>query len=229
MNENLLRDHLFLDGYGASQSDAENIPKMCDLLQQVNAEAFRGIGKLRIIPVLGDEKPRNNGLSGIILAPGGHFTCHTFSHRGIYFADLYAPRSHHNDAESLLRKIFDAAYIRQCRADIGPGFGRHVVVKIPPQIPTTACWLIESIVSSIHMTRLCQRMVYSQLDDVDILQPITESHIAIHNAGNQAVLDVFSCKDFSVDELLKALSNFGIEPFEMTSVSRGIELEDKIL
>lgn len=69
MSEQLLQGHLFLDGYGASQTDAESVPAMQNLLQQVNAEAFRGIGKLRIIPVLGDEKPRNNGLSGIILAP----------------------------------------------------------------------------------------------------------------------------------------------------------------
>lgn len=129
----------------------------------------------------------------------------------------------------MLQKTISATHLRHCCSDLGPGFGRHAVLTIPRQVPSAARELIESIVSSIHMTRLRRRMVYTRADDVDILQPITESHIAIHNAGDRAMLDVFSCKDFSVDELLKTLNNFGIKPFEMTTVSRGVELEDKIL
>lgn len=224
----ILSQHLLLDCYGASCSDSESVRLMWGLLEAVNRTVFSAVGIPSLITVLGNEKPVNNGLSGIILAPDGHFTCHTFSRRGVTFVDAYAAEEKYDCSKipAIIEHYLPPKYSLRCSEDLGKGFGRHVILRIPPQPPAEALRLIDSIVDGIHMTRLAQRIVYvdpSGAGISDILQPITESHIALHSDGT---LDVFSCKDFSVDDLMRTLESFDIHPETAITVSRGFNMNN---
>lgn len=226
MKTELFRNRLLVDGYGSPQSIVESHSVMQKLLQEVNEIVFGGRGIIRIIPVFEEANPRNNGLSGIILAPGGHFTCHTFSHRGVFFIDVVAMQVLNRDALlHIISKRLKPSRIVLCERDLGSGFGRHVILRIPSQDFVIANALIDKIVAAIQMTPLCTRMSIMQPEKCDVLQPITESHIGFHDG----ILDVFSCKDFSVDSLISALDSFDIRPSKMLTVSRGFDMDDKIL
>ena len=227
----LLRDHLFLDGYDSPRIIAEDVVIMEKLLRRVNEMMFQSSGVTCIVPVLGDEKPRNNGVSGIVLAAGGHFTCHTFSQRGIFFADAASIFDLNlSYAKDLLEDLLQPQRLASCTKDTGTvGFGKHLVLHIPSQTIRESNRLISAIVSAIHMTNLCGRMQCLNRGNISILQPITESHISIHNVGPDAVLDVFSCKYFHTDDVLQVLHRFGINPHQITEVSRGVNMTDKTL
>ena len=226
-----LRDHLFLDGYGSPRAIAEDVAVMETLLCRVNEVMFQNSGVTCIVPVLGDKKPRNNGVSGIVLAAGGHFTCHTFSQRDIFFADAaFAFDLRPNYVENLLKELMKPQALMPCAKDISTvGFGKHLVLHIPSQTLEESNRLISAIVSAIHMTNLCGRMQCLTQGSISILQPITESHIAIHNIGPDAVLDVFSCKYFHTEDVMQVLHQFGIVSGRITEVSRGVNMKDKTL
>lgn len=230
----LFRDHVFLDGYDSPIAIAEDTAVMETLLCQVNEMMFQGTGATRIVPVLGDKKPRNNGVSGIVLAAGGHFTCHTFSQRGIFFADAASIFDLNPDyVKDLLDEMLRPQRLISCTKDTGAvGFGKHLVLYIPSQTVRESNRLISAIVSAIHMTNLCGRMQCLNRGNISILQPITESHVSIHNVGPNAVLDVFSCKYFHTEDVMQVLHQRGItwsQISTVTEVTRGIDMEDKTL
>lgn len=227
MKPNWLRNHQFMDGYGADRSVMEDATTMSALLERVNRELFKGWGSTTIVPVFNTERPRNNGVSGIILGRGGHFTCHTFSERGVLFADAYSATCQTTSIPDIVDHYFQPNYLQQCEQDLGPGFGRHVILQIPSPPRSLEEVLIDHILEAIKMTRLCRKMFY--WSGLDLLQPITKSHIALHYGEHETMLNVFSCKDFSVEKLLSVLYQYNIQPIEMATVSRGIDMEDKIL
>ena len=90
----MLFNHRCFDLYNAGEGDLESLPKMLSLLTEVNQRFFGRRGNIEIIPVLDRNapKPINNGISGIVLAKAGHFTCHTFSQRDVAFVDYFSAR-----------------------------------------------------------------------------------------------------------------------------------------
>lgn len=223
-----LSSHIFLDGYGSDADAMENTSVMSVLLRRINEALFGNRGCIKIAPVFNDEKPRNNGISGMILARDEHFTCHTFSQRGVFFADVCTASDRRESfIPLLLEESFHPDYTQLCERDLGPGFGRQVVMRLPSLLKNVANRLLDEILDAIQMTRLCRRMSYC--DGADLLQPITESHVALHCNEHSATLDVFSCKDFSVEKLLSVLDRFNVQPIMMVTVSRGVDMTDKIL
>lgn len=226
-----LLNHLFLDGYGSPQKLAEDAVAMTHFLQDIKDSMFHGSGEMRIVPIIGGTKPQNDGVSGIVLASGGHFTCHTFSQRGIFFADAISIRRFEREPiKAVTEEHLRPQTLKLCQADSdAPGFGRHLILHIPRRTPAESHEIISAIVSAIHMTNLCERMEIVKPENFSIIQPITESHISLHSVGPNAILDVFSCKDFSPDDVLRTLHEFGIAPLQMSSVGRGLDLKDKTL
>lgn len=223
-------NHLFWDGYNVSQTRAEDVSVMLDLLTDVNEIVFGDAGETMIIPVFTTEKPINDGVSGLILAEGGHFTCHTFSRRGVAFIDLYAAWCYDEDLiEGLVYQHLGPVYVQHCGESTREGFGRHAVLRIPAQTMEVSEQLVENLVTGIGMTKLARSMTSASAEGCDVIQPITESHIALHNYAEGAMLDVFSCKDFSTEALMSVLADFDILPSEMAMISRGTDMTNKQL
>lgn len=230
MKLNLMRSHLFLDGYDTPAAIAEDTDVMANLLREINVIMFHGSGTIQIIPVLGDKKPRNNGISGVILTSGGHFTCHTFSRRGVFFADAFPVyRQTRSEIKDQIISTFQPHYTQSRQNDYGNGFGRHVVLRLPER--PAAFWepLIQDVMAAIGMHALGCIMTDGNKHSFSLIRPIQESHISVHVKGGVAYLDVFSCREFSTDDLLKVLVTAEIYPTEMLNVTRGVKMIDKVL
>ena len=230
MKLNLMQRHLFLDGYETPLAVAEDVEIMGRLLQEINTFMFHGTGAIQTIPVLDGKKPRNNGVSGVILASGGHFTCHTFSKRGVFFADAFPVyRQTRGEIKAQIISAFHPHHIQHRQNDYGNGFGRHVVLRLPERPAVFWTPMLDTIMTAINMTPLGFAMSDTDEHSFSLIRPIQESHISVHVKDGVAALDVFSCKDFSTDDLLKTLAAADLYPTEMISVTRGVKMIDKVL
>lgn len=234
----MLFNHRCFDLYNAGEGDLESLPKMLSLLTEVNQRFFGRRGNIEIIPVLDRNapKPINNGISGIVLAKAGHFTCHTFSQRDVAFVDYFSARDDlitdeaASEIEALLSELYPSARIVPCTENLGAGFGRQVMIESKMSLcPKRACAMIQVIMREIGMHELsASKMVFGE-GYYDIIQPITESHISIHQIeDNTLYIDVFSCRDFSMESLVGVLDQY-LPGYGYRSITRGFELADKTL
>lgn len=234
----MLFNHKCFDLYGAGREDLESIPKMLSLLSEIQRRFFASRGSTEIIPLLDRNapKPINNGISGIVLTKAGHFTCHTFSMRDVAFIDLFSAHEDFtqdkisDEIEALLIDLYPSARIVPCTENLGAGFGRHVMIE--SRIPLgheQGYEMVRAIMHTINMHDLSACKIEVGEDYYDLLQPITESHISIHRtADNKLYIDVFSCRDFSIESLNKVIDKH-LSGYAYFSVTRGFELTDKTL
>lgn len=151
------------------------------------------------------------GVSGVILAPHFHFTCHTFTRQGTAYVDAcgFKNPNYIEHMVSLISQSYQASKVIQHSVDEDNScgnFGRHLVYLLPRPTFAEACQIVTDIVSAIDMHKLAEMVTLERArDDYDILQPIVESHIAAHTVGDQLALDVFSCKYFDDTKLATLL------------------------
>ena len=236
---NLASAHWIIDLYGISQTVAEDPIRIGDFLSLVNARMFDYQGIVQLTPVLGDTaKPQNNGVSGLILFNGGHLTLHTFSQRKVAFMD-WCETGPAGTADIERRKaILDSlteAEIRYercvwCRDNEAEGFGCHFMAEMQYLPLNLATKVIVDVMDAIKMTELARPIITLKGDNYSIIQPITESHIAIHAQKKGATLfDIFSCKNFDVDKVKQVFSMHNLSLGEECIVARGIYMQDKTL
>lgn len=164
----------------------------------------------RVIPCQSLPDP---GVSGIILAQNFHFTCHTFSRRGAIYLDVFGVSNakYEKKITQLIKEEFmpDRIVSHSPECFAAGNFGRHLIFSLPPIDFTTAYHKVKEIVGAIDMHCLAPVMFLgSSRMDYDILQPIVESHIAIHTNRRRTKVDVFSCKYFDETRALALFSDF---------------------
>lgn len=223
--------HQMVDLYGVDPSRSENVQNVYELLSWINHEAFSDCGIIQLIPVVDKTESLNNGISGIINAPFGHFTIHTFSQRGVAFVDLFG--------EALERELTIISAIKHSmpyassnqrqeeRKEEEYNFGKHLVLRCDYIPLITAVRLIDQIISTIKMTPLGRaNVILNRENDYDLIRPITESHIAFHSPGNYRTwIDIFSCKAFDSHDILKLFNEiWSIRPQAAYQVSRGTRM-----
>lgn len=223
-----------VDFYGIRQDVAEDSVRVFYLLRAVNDELFDGRGTVTTIPVLDKtKKPENNGISGILNAPGGHFTIHTFSCRSVAFVDLFKQSGLSKDNRRRLiqfvKHSLGGTSIDVCQSSTLPSFGTHCVLRLRDIPLALALPTISTIVERIGMRPLSECQILTQGADYDIIQPITESHIAAHRHGGNLYLDVFSCKPFGATRLVRILQNEGIWVLDEATISRGSKMKNQRL
>lgn len=227
--------HWMGDLYGVCVSDAENIVRIERILSAIRRNCFNDIGDAQITTILGNTgKPQNNGISGVINAPFGHFTIHTFSQRQVAFVDLFMENAAGKGKEvsdTLERYLSYSGGCDQRMEHEGEGFGEHVIIKTQYIPYRQAHRITTRMMEAIKMTRLNSRLDRRSEDGYDIVQPITESHIAIHaqREKDQALIDVFSCKPFKWHDATGVLYDHGIDQCSIEQISRGIHMQDKAL
>ncbi len=218
------------DGYGIRKELLNNQKALEDLRDVIMKQYFpEEFVKQQIIAVNHFTYPnvakQNEGLSLVILGDGKHFTCHTYPQRGIVFADLCLPAGEvaHN-FHAQLQVVFRAESFDDCMRNSRPGkYGKHVVMRFD------CCWrlsealqIVENIRVTLEMSKLGDTLVRAHAEDFDILQPIVESHIALHvdETKRQMTLDIFSCRDFE-EEIIRGT----LQPVTMQLVQRGVDFE----
>lgn len=206
--------------YPESAEKLSNENLLSDLLTRIIRELKPKAATCRTIPCQELPKP---GVSGIILASGFHFTCHTFSADNMIYIDAFGLHSE-DDRTNIIQSIMELYDI--CRMathspafDFPSNFGRHITFTVPYVPAETMIAKINQLVKDIDMHELCP--MFTRLSDdgsYDILQPITESHIAAHAKADRVEVDVFSCNPFDDQEIFKIFP----ERFAVHLIPRGI-------
>lgn len=239
MDSNSLTNRLILDGYGAPPCLAGDDFNMGALLVRINDVMFNGAGLHEVVAVSGGDRPKNNGVSGTISAVGGHFACHTFDRRDVLFVDAFSGRAFDPEpVKGLIMEYLEPQELEPREAaafthltDVGnniASFGQHLILRTSGLTMGKAYQMLDELISTIGMNRLCSPTFSPRDSGFSIIQMIAESHIAVHAKEDEAVLDIFSCKFFSPQTVFNVLKHLGIRRLDTLEVKRGVHMDDKI-
>jgi len=215
--------HFFFDGYKIDNKILSNIEVVDKFLEEVNKKLTNNKCKLTLIPYFNGKVKQDGGISGILLGPNFHFTCHTFSYKNTIFIDCYGKNNYEKDLLPIIIKYFKTKNFDLCESNTNKkgNFGKHIIINNAKQIEySDAINLIKTILKEVKMTPIHDMLInYKDSENFDILQPIAESHISAHRTEKMMVVDVFSCKWFDENKITKLLD---CEAEKVYQVQRGI-------
>lgn len=215
---------------GRSENHQKNARKYWANQEAGNRAFYRVFG--------GMNKPENDGVSGILNSTLGHLTIHTFSRRDVIFVDFFrygkdAARDRQYIADLMQRKFSYTSMdeIANPGELIDDDFGTHLIIETQKLLPQEAISLPSVIIGAINMTPLTSETVSMDTNDIYcVIQPITESHIAIHTCGeDRTLIDVFSCKPFKTQKLLDLFNSMNIDIHTVDELGRGVKMLNKVL
>lgn len=220
-------NHVFYDGYGIKEELISKSETLIQLMATVTERYFSDKPfKNSLIFANQNDFPNirqeDEGISLVVLGDARHFTCHTYPHRGITFGDLCVPSDVSIDAfQNQMQNILHAEHVDDCKRSIAQGkYGKHVIMQFDQfwRIEE-AVQIVKNIRISLGMSMLSDMMVNTFDDGYDILQPIVESHIALHanKAQRWMSLDIFSCRNFE-----EAIVRETLRPFSTRLIQRGV-------
>ena len=217
-----IKNRLFYDGYNLDNSLLESKEFMTNLMDEVNQKIFDNKGSILIIPYFNGKIKKDGGYSGIILGNNFHFTCHSFCYKNTVFIDYYGEENQKEKLLNIIFKYFDTKDYDLGSKDKKGNFGKHIIINTKPISLSEAKEMVASILKDISMTPINDLIVNENNDYAfDILQPIAESHISFHEYNDELIIDVFSCKYFSVEKLISLINNYD----NMIEVNRGIKYQ----
>ena len=217
-----MNKHFFFDGYELKEKALANINNMEKLTNIINKQFFNNNGKITIIPYFNGKIKEDGGVSGIIIGPNSHFTCHTFCYKSAMFVDYYGNKENHEKIKNEVLKIYSTNDYDLCinNKNIKGNFGKHIITELDNKLTyDEGIKLIKQILKDIDMTPI-NDIINFKIDDInfDLIQPIAESHISIHQTEESTTIDVFSCKYFDEQKLLKLLNTN-----DYREINRGIK------
>lgn len=212
--------HFFFDGYEIPIDKLNDTEIISKLLLDINTVFLNNEGEAVIIPCFGNKDLLDDGISGIILGDGFHFTCHTFSNKNTIFVDLFSTKKIDNESIiKILNKYFEVKKYDLCTNNKTTGkFGKHIILKTDIIEYKNALNLIDKIIDDINMHPIHEKIFLISKNGYDILRPIAESHVSIHCHKGDCILDVFSCNSFDEKKIIENLNNV----YSIMSVERGI-------
>ena len=219
-----MNKHFFFDGYGLDENTLSNIKNMENITSKINNLFFNNKGKIILIPYFDGKIKKDGGVSGIVIGPNSHFTCHTFCYKSAMFVDYFGDENNHETIKEEILKIYPTDDYDLCinNKDIMGRFGKHIITEIKNKLTyEEGITLIKQILKDINMTSINDIITY-KIDDInfDLIQPIAESHISIHQTDKITMIDVFSCKYFDEQKLLKLLNTN-----DYIEINRGVKYE----
>lgn len=215
--------HFFFDGYDIDNKLLSDIKYVTTFLNEINKAISAEKCKIVLIPYFNGKTKEDGGISGIILGDNFHFTCHTFCYKNTIFIDYYGKNNINKNLLNIINKYFKTNNFDLCKdnCDKKGNFGKHIIIENRKQIEyKDAIVLINDITEKLEMTPISDmQMNYKNNYNFDILQPIAESHISIHQTEKNCNIDIFSCKSFDEDKILKLLD---CTNKDITQIQRGI-------
>lgn len=206
-----MNKHFFLDGYNVNTDILSDVDKMNKLLNEINRLYFNNQGHIVLIPYFDGKIKEDGGVSGIVLGNNSHFTCHTFCYKNAMFVDYYGNLNNFTDILNNVLMVYPTDDYDLCNGNNNQdgNFGKHIIIEKNSHFNfDEAKKLIANILKDIQMTPI-NDVIINYIDDknFDLLQPIAESHISIHQSEFNVVIDAFSCKWFDEDKLLKLVKS----------------------
>ncbi len=217
--------HFFFDGYDIDNkilSDSNYISKFFNNF--IDKFAIRN-AKLTLIPYFDGKTKQDGGISGVLLGDGFHFTCHTFCYKKTLFIDCFGLNQSEKELLDFILEYFNTPKFDLCNNNHNKKgcFGKHIVIENSIAIDyNSSIKLIDMIIKDIGMTPISDIQTNCRNQNVfDIIQPIAESHIAIHALPQKFVADIFSCKPFEENKFL-SLFDFSENIYQ---IQRGVYFE----
>ena len=215
-----IKNHLFYDGYDLDNKKLEEIKYISEFIKDINKTIFNSIGEISIIPYFDGKVKLDGGISGIIIGPNFHFTCHTFCFKKTVFIDYYGDDKLKDVLFQKILKTFKTNNYDLGSKDTPGNFGKHIIIESQPISFNEGTKIVNTILEIIKMTSISELLISkTDNDSFDILQPIAESHISLHQHNNILIMDVFSCKDFNTEDVLQIINNIK----NIKIVNRGIQ------
>ena len=216
--------HFFFDGYDINNKILSDIKYVDKFLSEINGVISGGKNtKTILIPYFNGKIKEDGGISGVILGENFHFTCHTFCYKNTIFIDCYGKNNINKQLLNIITKYFSTDNFDLCKDnyDKEGNFGKHIIIKNKKPIEyNNAIDLINNIIKQVEMTPISDMQInYRDNCNYDILQPIAESHISIHRTEKNCDIDIFSCKYFDENKILKILDS---NPEDIVKIQRGI-------
>lgn len=180
----------------------DSIVEICNL---------KAVNKPYIIPYYYGKVKNDEGISCLQLLEDGYMTFHVFEHRRIAYFDLRTKVK--VDKQIILDQLTKFAKSKKfyiCgdnKSDTNLAdkqvFGPHnfIKLKINEFKVDDMIKLLNEIVKGIGMTPITSTFVESNY----VIRLIAESHIAITKEKNHILIDIFSCKEYDNNKLLKTL------------------------
>ncbi len=217
----MINEHFYFDGYSLDTKLLSNEETIKSLANEINEKIFDNKGNITVIPYFNGKVKNDGGISVIVLGSNEHFTCHTFCYKMTVFIDYYG-ENNIKDIKDIILKYYNTDDYDLCinNHSIKGNFGKHIIFdNIPLLTFEEGINTIKTILKDIQMTPI-NEIIYLKENDTtfDLIQPIAESHISIHQKDNNCCIDVFSCKYFDEKILCKLLNCY-----EYKEINRGIK------
>ncbi len=188
------------------------------------------IFKPAIIPYFYGKEPKDNGVSCFCYFKEndgvGIFTLHTFSHRKVAYFDLVSnEKFDYDNIKKVLCQIFNSSIALPAIPFKQNTWG--VELTLNGNTSTNANELYDfcqSIIKNINMTQIANTTLEKNESMIVLTTLIAESHIAIfyNPSTTEIYLDIFSCKYYNSEDVLKLCDEYGIKINNYTKSSRGI-------
>lgn len=222
--------HVMVDGYDGNRHKMGQMANMYGMMRDVLAELkLETLDLPHVIPYFNGKIPKDSGVSGTIIYPGGHMAVHTFNKRETVFADVVYDDQTGRDPMPVLRDAIQSVYDPK-RIDefvrghnqvadpsiIPEAFGPHVTFQGNLRFDQdTLDWIYEflqSIPAAIGMTPISNPSVRSTKGAKDGMIVIAESHITIHSDKDRNYyFDIFSCKEFDIAKFFEFAESRGLQ------------------
>ena len=215
-----VKNHLFYDGYDLEEEKLADVSFITDFMDSVNNSIFNNEGTITIIPYFNGKVREDGGVSGVILGNNFHFTCHAFCYKHTVFIDYFGDDDKKDSLLNMILNTFKTNNYDLGSKDKEGNFGKHIIIERESITFDEAVNMINKILNGIEMNPI-SKLLIEKKDNVsfDILQPIAESHISLHQNNDKLVIDTFSCKYFDTDKLMSIVG----ESKGMIEVKRGIQ------
>lgn len=227
-------EHYIYDFFGAS-GNLESTAILAEFMDRLTERLLicpKSNVLISTIDRSGDANLRSDGVTGIVLGHNQHLVIHTLSALEAVFVDYFGDLCQAERAIMTQALVDFFAPSTTNFGDLGMfaaravalqgAFAQHVCYARAAMDLPTARGLVNDIVAQIKMTPLgasLELVDYPRFDEYDLLQPIAESHIAIHTHGGKSLIDVFSCKPFNTEAVSQLV---GCTPVSEAIRGRGI-------
>lgn len=194
------------------------------------------IFKPTIIPYFYGKNPKDNGVSCFCYFKEnnniGLFTMHTFSTRKAVYFDLLSKTEFDFDSiKNILCNLFNPNKVCSGIPFKENTWGVELTAFGKANTNANEMYdLCQNIIKDINMTQIANTIIEKNQSQIVIITLIAESHIAIFydTKNNKVFLDIFSCKNYNYEVVLKILKNFKINITSYSQSSRGIYHEQII-
>lgn len=213
------------------ENNIQDSYKVYEMAQNIAKQiGVRLIFKPVIIPYFYGKEPKDNGVSCFCYFKEntgvGIFTIHTFCYRKTVYFDLVSSKKFNlGKIKKTLYLAFNPQKVLPAKPFNKETWGVELTLSGTAKTSVDEIYdLCQNIITNINMTQIANTIIEKNNSMIVLTTLIAESHIAIFYdcTTNDIYLDIFSCKYYNSDDVLKLCEEYNIKISDFHQSSRGI-------